>query len=120
MFKIFKRKQEKETKEEKREEKKTEGENIVFPKNIKISPIITDKTRALLKQNIYTFKVDPKLNKTEIKNFIEKYFNVKVEKVRTANYKKRVRGRTRIKSVRKRFKKAYVKLKEGYKIPIFE
>jgi large subunit ribosomal protein L23 len=118
MIKLFKRKEEKE--EVKEEKKESEDLTIIFPKNIDISPIITDKTRALLKQNIYTFKVDPKLNKTEIKNFIEKYFNVKVEEVRTANYKRRERGRTRIRSVRKKFKKAYVKLKEGYKIPLFE
>ncbi|MGC8981610.1 MAG: 50S ribosomal protein L23 [Minisyncoccia bacterium] len=117
MIKLFKRKR------EEKEEKEGEVEKtdvITLPKKIEISPIITDKTRSLLKHNIYTFKVDPKLNKTEIKNFIEKYFNVKVEDVRTANYKKRERGRTRIKSVRRRFKKAYVKLKEGYRIPIFE
>lgn len=119
MFKFFKKKKEKEKKKEEEPILQTE-EIINLFKNVEINPLITDKSRELAKKNIYTFKVDKKINKTEIKNIVEKFFNVKVEDVRTCNYKKRERGRSRIKSVRKAFKKAYVKLKEGYKIPIFE
>jgi len=64
--------------------------------------------------NEYVFKVDPRANKLEIKEAVEKLFGKKVESVRTANYngkKKRERradfGRT------KNWKKAFVKLADG-------
>lgn len=64
--------------------------------------------------NEYVFKVDPRANKLEIKEAVEKLFGKKVADVRTANYqgkKKRERraefGRT------KRWKKAFVRLEEG-------
>lgn len=64
--------------------------------------------------NEYVFKVDPRANKLEIKEAVEKLFGKKVETVRTANYqgkKKRERradfGRT------KRWKKAFVRLEDG-------
>jgi len=97
-------------------------ENIIFEKNFRIEPIISEKSRKLAEeQNVYVFKIyPPKLNKTEIKQIIEKKFNVKVLEVRTINYGERRRGRTRIPNVRKKFKKAYVKLEKGYSLPIFE
>lgn len=64
--------------------------------------------------NEYVFKVDPRANKLEIKEAVEKLFGKKVAAVRTANYqgkKKRERradfGRT------KRWKKAFVRLEDG-------
>jgi len=69
--------------------------------------------------NEYVFKVNPKATKIEIRNAVEKLFNKKVVAVRTANYqgkKKRERradyGRT------KKWKKAYVRLKEGEEIDL--
>ena len=88
--------------------------------DFKILPLITEKTLRLAKENKYTFLVEPKVNKEQIKNAVEKVFNVKVIKVRTINYKKRQRGLTKIKSTRPRFKKAIVQLQSGQTIPIFE
>ncbi len=112
----------KKSKRTKEEQKEVEKKLQMNEKNVEIIPIISEKSKKLIeKDNIYVFKIKPKnLNKTEIKKYIEKKFNVKVEKVRTVNYPKRKRGRTRIPSVRPAFKKAYVKLKKEYKIPIFE
>lgn len=69
------------------------------------------------KQNEYVFKVDPRANKLEIKQAVEKLFGKKVADVRTANYdgkKKRERradfGRT------KHWKKAFVRLADGESI----
>ncbi len=127
-----KRKQDQEQKQDKeREEKeKTEtkssatkiGSDLFLEKNLELLPIISEKTKALVnKENTYTFKIRPvSVNKTEIKKAIEKIFKVKVLGVRTVNYKKRIRGRTRIPNVRYRFKKAYVKIADGQKINIFE
>jgi large subunit ribosomal protein L23 len=74
----------------------------------------------LAKENRYTFLVEPKVNKKQIKSAVEKIFNVKVIKVRTMNYQKRIRGFTKIKSTRPRFKKAIVQLQSGQTISIFE
>ena len=56
-------------------------------RDIIIRPVVTEKTMNLLVDNKYTFIVDKKANKTEIKNAIESIFNVKVEKVYTMNVK---------------------------------
>ena len=54
--------------------------------DIIIKPIITEKSSALIDKNLqYTFAVDVKANKVEIKNAIEEIFNVKVVQVRTVN-----------------------------------
>lgn len=83
-------------------------------------PLVTEKSTSLLADNKYTFEVDLKANKTEIKQAVESLFKVKVEKVNTMRVKgkaKRVRlvpGRTPDR------KKAIVTLKQGDKIEIFE
>ncbi|RME03188.1 MAG: 50S ribosomal protein L23 [Planctomycetota bacterium] len=82
-------------------------------------PIVTEKSSWMQeKLNQYTFLVDPRANKIQIKQAVEKIFDVKVKKVRVMNYKgkpKRVRftrGRT------KSWKKAVVTLIEGDRIEI--
>lgn len=49
------------------------------------APVITEKSQNAMQNGQYTFKVDPKANKTEIKTAIEKLFNVKVVKISTIN-----------------------------------
>jgi len=80
-------------------------------------PLITEKGSNLsTKENKYFFRVDPKANKIEIKEAVEKIFNVKVASVNTLNVlgkMKRVRyrqGRT------SNWKKAIVTLAQGQKI----
>ena len=45
------------------------------------APIITEKSSTLAEGNVITFSVDPKANKVQIKQAVEKIFNVKVESV---------------------------------------
>ena len=81
-------------------------------------PIITEKSSALANTNTIVFSVDPKANKTQIKQAVEAIFNVKVLSVNTLNAptkKKRVGryvGRTN------KVKKAIVKLAEGSSIEL--
>ena len=81
------------------------------------APIITEKTAMLAQnENKYAFKVDPRANKTEIKQAIESIFNVKVVSITTANShpkKKRVGKYT---GMTDKYKKAIVKLAEGNSI----
>ncbi len=87
-------------------------------------PILTEKALWLRDtQNTYVFEVDINATKVDIKRAVEKLFNVKVEKVRTLIVKPKPRRnlRTRRQIGRtSRWKKAYVKLKEGYRIEQFE
>ena len=53
--------------------------------DIIFAPIITEKTAAMEENRTYVFKVDVRANKTQIKQAIEKAFNVKVESVNTMN-----------------------------------
>ena len=81
-------------------------------------PIMTEKSSNLAQDNIITLSVDVKANKTQIKQAIEKVFNVKVDSVNTINVKpkkKRV-GRYTGKTVK--VKKAIVKLSEGSSIEL--
>lgn len=86
-------------------------------RNIIIAPIITEKSTSLKeKENSYVFKVSNKANKIEIKQAIEKIFNVKVSEVNTINVKPKSKrfGRTEYKT--SKYKKAIVKLAEGSEI----
>jgi large subunit ribosomal protein L23 len=89
-------------------------------RDIIIKPVVTEKTMDLLADNKYTFIVDKKANKTEIKNAIEDIFSVRVEKVYTINTKSKPKrmGKYEGKTVAR--KKAIVALKPGQKIKLFE
>ena len=90
------------------------------PRDIIIAPVISEKSYGLLEQNQYTFLVDPRSNKTEIKIAVEKIFDVKVTNVNTINRKgKRKRTRTGF-GKRKDTKRAIVTLHpESKPIEIF-
>jgi large subunit ribosomal protein L23 len=69
----------------------------------------------------YVFEVDPKANKTEIKQAVEQIFGVKVEKVNTMNVRGKVKRFGRYSGRRPNWKKAIVKLTEDSKtIEVFE
>ena len=53
--------------------------------DIIIKPVVTESSMEAMEQKRYTFKVDPKANKSEIKKAIETIFGVKVKKVNTMN-----------------------------------
>jgi len=83
------------------------------PREIIIKPIVSEKSYYLIDEGKYTFEVDPRSNKTEIKNAVEKIFDVKVASVNTANRPGKSR-RTRFGiGKRKDTKRAIVTLREG-------
>ena len=61
------------------------------PRDILIKPVVSEKSYGLMDHGKYTFEVDPRSNKTEIKIAVEKIFGVKVTSVNTINRK----GKTR-------------------------
>jgi large subunit ribosomal protein L23 len=83
------------------------------------APIITEKTASLVQNtNTYTFSVDTKANKTQIKQAIEGIFNVKVENVNTVNVHPKKKRVGRYTGKTNKVKKAIVKLKEGSSIEL--
>lgn len=90
-------------------------------REIIISPLISEKSsHNSVNHNSYTFRVSVNANKIEIKQAIEKVFNVSVLKVNTINQKGKVKRLGRYTGKRKDWKKAIVKLKAGDKIAEFE
>lgn len=89
------------------------------PRDILIRPIVSEKSYSLMDEGKYTFEVDPRSNKTEIKIAVEQIFGVKVESVNTINRKGKVR-RTRFgMGKRKDVKRAIVTLGAGETLDIF-
>jgi large subunit ribosomal protein L23 len=83
------------------------------PRDILLSPVVSEKSYGLLDENKYTFVVDPRANKTEIKIAVEQVFDVKVASVNTLNRQgKRRRTRFGV-GKRKDTKRAVVTLKDG-------
>ena len=80
-----------------------------------VSPLITEKTTNLVKNNVYTFLVNKKASKPQIKTVLESLYKVKVAEVRLVNRKgkKKKVGRFLREKKLPDTKVAYVKLKEG-------
>lgn len=104
--------------------------------DISIKPIITEKANRLSeamnsykkgveqkKLNFYTFAVSPNANKYQIKDLVEKLYNVRVVRVNIANYAGKRRSRYTkaglLKGKTPAFKKAYVKVAEGQAIDYY-
>lgn len=86
---------------------------IKDPRDVIIAPVVSEKTYGLMDEGKYTFLVNPRSNKTEIKYAIESIFDVKVASVNTLNRQgKRTRTRAGW-AKRKDTKRAIVALKEG-------
>jgi len=81
-------------------------------------PIVTEKgVTKKDSERTLCFEVAPAANKTEIKQAVEKLFKVKVDDVRTTMNQGKLRRRGRYAGYRSDWKKAYVKLKAGEKVP---
>jgi Ribosomal protein L23 len=82
-------------------------------------PVLTEKSLALMDENKYTFDEDVHSNKIEIRQAVEKLFNVKVESVHTINVKPKTKRLGKYVGKTNKRKKAIVKLAEGHKIDLF-
>ncbi|MDQ7994203.1 MAG: 50S ribosomal protein L23 [Propionicimonas sp.] len=83
------------------------------PRDIIIAPVVSEKSYGLIDEGKYTFLVDPRSNKTEIKIAVEKIFDVKVDSVNTANRLGKRRRTRQGYGKRKNTKRAIVTLREG-------
>jgi len=92
------------------------------PRDVIIEPIVSEKSYALVEQNVYTFKVHPSASKPEIRDAVQSIFGVTVTNVNTLNRKgKRKRNRKSATfGSRPDTKRAIVTLAEGDSIDLFE
>lgn len=83
-----------------------------------VRPIVTEKCVGKKEaEGTLCFEVHPEATKTDIKGAVEALFKVKVEDVRTSTFEGKLRRRGRYSGYRSDWKKAYVRLKSGQKMP---
>ena len=90
------------------------------PRDVIRKPVITEKSMGMLDENKYTFVVDPRANKTEIRQAIESIFDVTVTKVATQNRQGKRKRRGWTVGKRPDTKRAIVTLAEGDEIELFD
>ncbi|MEW6283783.1 MAG: 50S ribosomal protein L23 [Candidatus Eremiobacterota bacterium] len=88
------------------------------PRDILKRPIITEKSMTAAMENKYTFEVDLRANKIQVRRAVEQIFGVTVTNVTTLRTKPKQRRRGRTIGWTKEMKKAVVTLKDGDKIEI--
>ena len=76
-------------------------------------PGITERSADLMSEDKYTFDVDLRASKTQVKHAVEEIFDVKVDKVNIMNVKPKKKRMGRYEGYTNRRRKAIVKLKEG-------
>lgn len=84
-------------------------------------PVITERSSELMAEKKYTFEVDTRANKTQVKHAVEEIFGVEVEKVNVLNYKGKFKRVGRYGGYTNKRRKAIVKLTADSKdIELFE
>ena len=90
------------------------------PRDVIIRPVVSEKSYAGIERNAYTFLVDPRSNKTEIKEAVQRIWGVRVTSVNTMNRQGKTKRRGYTKGKRADQKRAVVTLAQGDAIEIFE
>jgi large subunit ribosomal protein L23 len=86
-----------------------------------VQPLLTEKITGLReKTNTVGFVVHPEANRVQVKQAVEALLKVKVEKVNLMNVRGKVKRLGRFSGKRSDWKKAFVTLKEGEKLEMYE
>jgi large subunit ribosomal protein L23 len=89
------------------------------PSQVIIRPVVSEKSFVLAEAGKYTFRVNDRAHKTQIRQAIEELFDVNVLEVRTASVKSKPKRRGQTSGRTRHWKKAIVQVGEGQTIPIF-
>ena len=88
--------------------------------DVLVRPLVTEKGMTKKEEErTLCFQVSVDANKIQVKQAVEKLFSVKVEEVRTANFDGKLRRRGKFAAYKSDWKKAYVKIADGQKVPEF-
>ena len=91
-----------------------------YPHDVILGPVVSEKSFDLIEAfNTYSFLVDPRANKTEIRQSVEAVFDVQVVSVNTYNRRGKMKRTRRTLGRRKNTKRALVTLAEGETIDLF-
>lgn len=91
------------------------------PRSVLVRPLMTEKSMQQKEElNAITFKVPVDANKVQIRQAVEKVFNVKVATVRTASHEGKWKRMGKFEGRRRSWKKAMVTLAPGHKIELVE
>jgi large subunit ribosomal protein L23 len=89
------------------------------PTQVIVRPVLSEKTFALAEVGKYTFRVNDRAHKTQIRQAIEQLFEVNVIEVRTMHVHSKPKRRGQTRGRTRQWKKAIVQVREGQTIPIF-
>jgi large subunit ribosomal protein L23 len=90
------------------------------PSQVIIRPVVSEKSFVLAEAGKYTFRVNDRAHKTQIRQAVEQMFEVKVARVNVIKVQPKPKRRGAIKGTRQGWKKAIVQLRPGDTIEIFE
>jgi large subunit ribosomal protein L23 len=95
---------------------------VTSARDIIVSPVVSEKSYALMEEGVYTFKVHPDASKPQIRDAVQEIFGVKVAKVNTLNRpgKRKRNRRTFTYGKRPDTKRAIVTLIAGDSIDLFQ
>ena len=85
-----------------------------------LEPVVSEKSYALMAEGKYTFRVDDRVHKTQIREAVEKVFDVSVTEVRTVTMRAKPKRRGMHRGHTRSWKKAIVQLAPGDRIELFE
>ncbi len=89
-------------------------------REVLIRPVVSEKSYELLAANKYTFRVDPRAHKTQVRQAVEEVFSVRVLDVRTLSVKSKPKRRGYTYGRTRQWKKAVVQLHPEDSIELFE
>ena len=90
------------------------------PRQVIIEPVVSEKSYALMADGKYTFRVDHRAHKTQIRRAVEEIFDVGVVEVRTIKVRSKPKRRGLHQGTTRSWKKAIVQLAPGDRIELFE
>ena len=90
------------------------------PREVIIEPVISEKSYALMADGKYTFRVDDRAHKTQIRRAVEEIFDVDVVEVRPIKVRSKPKRRGLHRGKTRAWKRAVVQLGPGERIELFE
>ena len=92
----------------------------LHPNEVLLAPVVSEKSYGQIGQNKYAFKVHRDAHKTQVRQAVEELFDVKVVRVNIVKVQAKPKRRGTFRGTRPGWKKAYVQLRKGDTIPLFE
>jgi large subunit ribosomal protein L23 len=90
------------------------------PRQVILEPVVSEKSYALMADGRYTFRVDDRAHKMQIRHAVEEIFDVRVTEVRTLKVRSKPKRRGLHSGTTRSWKKAMVQLAPGDRIELFE